>query len=228
MDDIYTQDIYMDDTYTQDVYMDDIYMQDIAHVDQPAELEGIQLNWGPSIFTDTPNGPYDLRTATATPEFWDLWHRNQEALKAAGIFYAREPEGLEVQWWINVSDPTDGTQEDNICIPKNKYHTLSEVIDLVKQTLEGVSERSAQNRLRYSSIDVYWLLHDMLRYVSHNASGVFVLRQIQKDTYRVKHMAEDFAKQRSGRKLKAEVNRTAKYLEELTGRRPSWGEEEEQ
>ena len=207
--------------------MDNIYMQDIAHIDQPAELEGIQLNWGPSIFVDTPNGPRDLRTATATPEFWDLWHRNQEALKAAGIFYSREPEGWEVQWWINVSDATDVVEGNNICIPENNTYTLSEVVDLVKQTLDTVSERSEKNKLRYSSKDVYWLLHDMLRYVSQNASGVFVLRQIQKDTYRVKHMAENFAKQRSGRKLKAEVNRTAKYLEELTGKRPSWGEKEQ-
>ncbi len=205
--------------------MDDIYMQNIAYIDQPAELEGIQLNWGPSIFVDTPNGPHDLRAATATPEFWDLWHWNKDALRAAGIFPAQEPEGWEVQWWINVSDLTDATQE-NICITENKSYTLSEVIDLVKQTLDGVSEQSAQNKLRYSPEDVYWLLHDMLRYVSHNVSGVFVLRQIRKDTYRVKHMTEDFAKQKSGRKLKEEVNRTATYLKELTGRQPSWGEEE--
>ena len=207
-----------------DIYMED--MEDIAHIDQPDELEDIQLNWGPSVFVNTPNGPRDLRTATATPEFWDIWHRNKEALKAVGIFPSREPEGWEVQWWINVSDLTDGGKENNICIPENEFYTLSEVIDLVKQTLDGVSERSAQNKLRYSSKDVYWLLHDMLRYVSQNVSGVFVLRQTQKDTYKVKHMAEDFAKRRSTRKLKAEINRTAKYLEELTGRRPSWGEEE--
>lgn len=207
--------------------MSDIYMEDIAYIDQPAELEGIQLNWGPSIFVDTPNGPRDLRAATATPEFWDIWNRSKEALQAVGIFPSNEPEGWEVQWWINVSDATDVVEGNNICIPENKSYTLSEVIDLVKQTLDGVSERSAQNKLRYSSKDVYWLLHDMLRYVSQNVSDVFVLRQIRKDIYRVKHMTEDFAKQRSGRKLKAEVNRTAKYLEELTGRRPSWGEKEQ-
>ena len=250
--------------------MNDTYIQDVVHIDQPAELEGIWLDWGRSQFVKTRRGPHDLRTAPATPEFWEVWKRNKEALKTAGISCTRSTDGnWWVEWWIDVSgDVTDVTPVDdihipedesnilspdyvtpvddipisedesyalssgdvtpteNICIPKDESYTLSEVIDLVKQTLDGVSERSAQNELRYSSTDVYWLLHDMLRYVSQNVSGVFVLRQTQKDTYRVKHMAEDFEKQKSDRKLKAEVNRTASYLEELTGRKPPWGEKE--
>ena len=252
----------MNDTYIQD--------QDVAPVDQPAELEGIRLNWSQSRFVRTRSGPYDLRTAPATPEFWEVWNRNKGALKDAGISCVPASSGdWLVEWWIDVSDdvtdatpvddiqipedesdtlrsayvtPVDDIQisedesdtlsssnvtpVDNICIPEDKSYTLSEVIDLVKQTLDGVSEQSAQDELRYSSRDVYWLLHDMLRYVSQNVSDVFVLRQIRKDTYRVKHMREDYAKQRAGRKLKAEVNRTANYLEELTGKRPAWGEDE--
>lgn len=115
---------------------------------------------------------------------------------------------------------------DNIHIPENKSYTLSEVIEAVKQTLGGVSEHTAQNKLRYSSTDVYWILHDMLRYINRNVPGEYVLHPLKKDTYQVKYTAEDSAKRRSSRKLKAEINRTAKYLEELTGRRPSWGEEE--
>ena len=115
---------------------------------------------------------------------------------------------------------------NNIHIPEGKSYTLTEVIDAVKQTLDGVSERSAESKLRYSSTDVYWLLHDMLRYLNQNVPGEYILHQIKKDTYQVRHTAEDSAKQQSSRKLKAEVNRTAKYLEELTGRRPSWGEKE--
>ena len=117
---------------------------------------------------------------------------------------------------------------NDIHVPGDKSYTLSEVIDAVKQTLDNVSEQSVQNKLRYSSTDLYWLLHDMLRYVNHNVPGEFVLYQIKKGVYRVRYAAEDSAKQSSSRKLKAEVNRTASYLEELTGRRPSWGEEEEQ
>ena len=115
---------------------------------------------------------------------------------------------------------------DNIHIPEGKSYTLSEVIEAVKQTLDGVSEHGAENKLRYSSTDVYWLLHDMLRYINQNVQGEYVLHPIKKDTYQVRHNAEDSAKRQSSRKLKAEVSRTAKYLEELTGRRPSWGEEE--
>ena len=115
---------------------------------------------------------------------------------------------------------------DDIHVSEDKSYTLSEVIDAVKQTLDAVSEQSAQNKLRYSSIDLYWLLHDMLQYVNRNVPGEFVLQQTRKGVYRVRYAAENSAKRSSSRKLKAEVNRTASYLEELTGRRPSWGEKE--
>ncbi len=114
----------------------------------------------------------------------------------------------------------------DIQITEDKVYTLPEVIDFVKQTLDRVSEKSNRDPLRYSSTDVYWLLHDMLRYVNRNIPGEFTLLQTKKGTYRVTYAAEDSAKQKSSRKLKAEVNRTARYLEELTGRKPSWGEKE--
>ena len=199
--------------------MNDTYIQDVAPIEQPAELEDIRLNWSPPEFVETSNGSQVLRIAPATPEFWEVWNRNKETLKTAGISCSPHlPDNWRVEWRIDVSN--------DICIDEDKSYTLSEVIDFVKQTLDKVSEQSQHNKLQYSSTDVYWLLHDMLRYVNQNVSGVFVLRQIQKGIYRVKCMVEDFAKQRSRRKLKAEVNRTAKYLAELTGRRPSWGEKE--
>ena len=115
---------------------------------------------------------------------------------------------------------------NNIQITEDKAYTLPEVIDFVKQTLDRVSEKSTRDPLRYSSTDVYWLLHDMLQYINRNIPGEFILLQTQKNTYRVTYSAEDSAKQKSDRKLKAEINRTARYLEELTGRKPSWGEKE--
>ena len=111
-------------------------------------------------------------------------------------------------------------------IKEGTVYTLPEVIDFVKQTLDRVSEKSTRDPLRYSSVDVYWLLFDMLRYVNRNVPGEFILLQTEKDTYRVTYATEDAGKQRSDKKLKAEINRTAKYLEELTGRKPSWGDRE--
>lgn len=116
---------------------------------------------------------------------------------------------------------------DDVHVSEEKFYTLREVVEAVKKTLDAVGEQcDKHNELRYSSTDVYWLLHDMLRYVNHNVPGEFALRQIKKGTYKVRYMTEGKAKQRSSRKLQAEVNRTARYLEELTGKRPSWGEKE--
>ena len=116
---------------------------------------------------------------------------------------------------------------NDVHVKEDKFYNLSEVIGAVKKTLDLVSEKSHKhNELRYSSTDVYWLLYDMLRYINRNVPGEFSLLQTQKGVYRVRYAAEDTAKQRSSRKLKEEVNRTAQYLEELTGRKPSWGDKE--
>lgn len=117
---------------------------------------------------------------------------------------------------------------NDIQLTENKAYTLQEVIDFVKKTLDRVGEKSTRSPLRYSSTDVYWLLYDMLQYVNRNTPGEFILLQTEKDTYRVTYADEDSAKQKSDRKLKTEINRTAKYLEELTGRKPSWGKKEEE
>ena len=116
---------------------------------------------------------------------------------------------------------------NDIQLSEDKAYTLSEVIDAVQQTLDRINAHAAHNELRYSSKDVYWLLYDMIRYINQNVPGEFVLHQTKKGVYRVRYNAEDSAKRSSSRKLKAEVNRTAKYLEELTGKRPAWGEKEE-
>ena len=205
--------------------MNDTDIQNVADIDQPAELEGICLDWSLPKFIEGHNGSYCLRTAIATPEFWEIWKWNKGALTDAGISCSRqEGDEWKVKWWMDVSDLI--IPGNDIHIPEDQSYTLGEVIDFVQQTLDKVRERSEHEKLQYSSTDVYWLLHDMLRYVNQNVPGMFVLGQIQKDTYRVKHMTEDFAKQRSDRKLKEEINQTAKYLEELTGRKPSWGEKE--
>ena len=115
---------------------------------------------------------------------------------------------------------------NDIHVTEDKSYALHEVVEAVKQTLDAVGEQSKHSELRYSSTDVYWLLYDMLQYVNRNVPGEFTLLQTKKGTYRVRYAAEGKAQQKSSRKLKAEVNRTARYLEELTGRRPSWGEEE--
>ncbi|MYA71572.1 hypothetical protein F4009_02560 [Candidatus Poribacteria bacterium] len=195
--------------------MNDTYTGNVDDIDQPVELEGVRLNWGPLEFVQTHSGPRARRTASATAEFWGVWKRNEEALKTVGISCARQSSGdWRVEWW------------NDICIYENKSYALSEVIEAVKHTLDAVSAHSAENKLRYSATDLYWLLHDMLRYINQNVPGEYVLHPLRKDTYQVRHNAEDTAKRSSSRKLKAEVNRTANYLEELTGRRPSWGEKE--
>ena len=122
---------------------------------------------------------------------------------------------------------------NKVYVKEGKSYTLNEVINAVKNILDLVNAKSDEhNPLRYPSTDVYWLLYDLIQYVNRNVQGEFSLLQTRKGVYRVTYTAEDKAKQRSNQKLKVEINRTARYLEELTGRRPVWGnkkiEEEEE
>ena len=112
---------------------------------------------------------------------------------------------------------------NDIVLVEDKTYTLAEVVDAVKQTLDAVSKESEQNTLRYSAEDVYWLLHDMLRYVNRNIPGEFALWQTKKGTYRVTYRTENTGQREAGRKLKTDVRQTADYLAKLTGRRPPWG-----
>ena len=112
---------------------------------------------------------------------------------------------------------------NHIKLDKDKSYTLAEVVELVQKTLDGVKEKSKHCDFQYTPTDVYWLLHDMLRYVNQNVNGEFALRRLEKGTYRVQYRTEEAQKQRASRKLEAEVRQTAAYLEKLTGRRPPWG-----
>lgn len=112
---------------------------------------------------------------------------------------------------------------NQINLEDDTSYTLAEVVEFVQKTLDSVKEKSEECHFQYSPTDVYWLLHDMLRYVNRNVHGEFALRRQDKGSYRVVYFTEETQKQKAGKKLKAEVQQTAEYLEKLTGRRPPWG-----
>ena len=107
-----------------------------------------------------------------------------------------------------------------INLQENGSYTLAEVVAFVQKTLDSVQQESEQCHLQYTRTDVYWLLHDMLVYVNRNVPGEFALRRLERGIYRVKYTAEKTGARKAKRKLKADVQRTAEYLEELTGRKP--------
>ncbi len=112
---------------------------------------------------------------------------------------------------------------NTIHLPENKSYTLAEVIDAVQLTLDAVQKESAHNELRYSAEDLYWLLHDMLRYVNRNVPGEYALQRMKNGNYRVTYTTENAGTKKAKKKLNADVRKTADYLAELTGRRPPWG-----
>ena len=112
---------------------------------------------------------------------------------------------------------------NQIKLDENKMYTLAEVVELVQTTLDAVKDKSDKSELQYSTTDVYWVIHDMLRYINRNVQGEFSLRRKEKGTYRVAYTTEESGRQKAKNNLNSEVQQTADYLENLTGRRPPWG-----
>ena len=111
---------------------------------------------------------------------------------------------------------------DKIQLDSDAPYTVPEVAEFVKTTLDFVSRESKNNPLRYSASDVYWILHDFLRYINARMDGEFVLKRLKKGTWRLEYQAEDAAKQKANAQHQRELRQTADYIENLTGRRPPW------
>ena len=112
---------------------------------------------------------------------------------------------------------------DRIQLDANRSYTVPEVAEFVKIALEYVGRESKSNPLRYSASDVYWILHDFLRYVNAHTEGEFVLTRLKKGTWRLDYQTEDAAAKKAKAHQARELRETADYIENLSGRRPSWG-----
>jgi hypothetical protein len=86
---------------------------------------------------------------------------------------------------------------DRIQLDSNGTYTVPEVTEFVKIALEYVGRESKSNPLRYSASDVYWILHDLLRYVNARTEGEFVLTRLKKGTWRLDYQTEDAASKKS-------------------------------
>ncbi len=115
------------------------------------------------------------------------------------------------------------TVMNRIQLDANGSYTVPEVADFVKTALEYVGRESKSNPLRYSASDVYWILHDFLRYVNAHTEGEFVLTRLKKGTWRIDYHTEDAATKKVKAHHTRELQETADYIEDLSGRRPPWG-----
>lgn len=67
------------------------------------EIETL-LPWGPPKRVQTHQGPRILRTSSPTPHFSALWRSDKDALKAAGLSWAKDPKtgAWAVCWWAEI------------------------------------------------------------------------------------------------------------------------------
>ncbi len=111
---------------------------------------------------------------------------------------------------------------DKIELSADKSYELREVAELVKFTLDFVSREAQHDSLSYSASDVYWILHDLLRYINARTKGEFILKRLKKGAWRLQYDTETTAQKKANVQRQKELDETADYIEDLTGQRPPW------
>ena len=109
-----------------------------------------------------------------------------------------------------------------IQLDNNRSYTASEVVELVKLTLDFIGEQGADTELRYGAIDVYWLLRNLLDYVNSQAGGEFILKSLRKGSWTLEYNDKTSAKRKADEAARREIKRTKEYLEKLKNRRSAW------
>ena len=105
---------------------------------------------------------------------------------------------------------------------EDKNYTVAEVSQIIIDTLSHVSDQSRFNNLKYSAADVYWVLNILLGYINNRMEGEFKLQNLKKGTWQIQYTNQKKAERLSNQEQEKKKNRTANYIEQLTGKRPPW------
>jgi len=105
---------------------------------------------------------------------------------------------------------------------EDKNYTVAEVSQIIIDTLSHVSDQSRFNNLKYSAADVYWVLNSLLGYINNRMEGEFKLQNLKKGTWQIQYTNQKKAERLSNQGQEKKKNRTANYIEQLTGKRPPW------
>ena len=105
---------------------------------------------------------------------------------------------------------------------EDKNYTVAEVSQIIIDTLSHVSDQSRFNNLKYSAADVYWVLNGLLGYINNRVEGEFKLQNLKKGTWQIQYTNQKKAERLSNQEQEKKKNRTANYIEQLTGKRPPW------
>ena len=108
-------------------------------------------------------------------------------------------------------------------LESDRPYSAKEVIEAVTNALDAVSQQSDKIEHQYFSVDIYYLLRNMLNYINAFIDGEFILKRLKKGHWRVEYLDEKIAKRKSDEQHEREVERTAEIIQELSGRRPPWG-----
>lgn len=108
-------------------------------------------------------------------------------------------------------------------LKSDTHYSAKEVVEIVTTVLNTIDEESHKIKHRYSSSDIYYLLQDMFKYINTFIDGEFTLKRLKKGHWRVEYLEEEIAKRKSDEQHEREIERTAKVIQELSGRLPPWG-----
>ena len=86
---------------------------------------------------------------------------------------------------------------------------------------EGILD--LQDDKQYTSREVYEWVATVLNYINRHVEGEFTLGYVRKNSWLLRYDEEKAVKKRARQNADKELEATADYIQQLTGRRPDWG-----
>ena len=86
---------------------------------------------------------------------------------------------------------------------------------------EGILD--LQDDKQYTSREVYEWIATVLTYINRQIDGEFALAYVRRGNWMLRYDEEKAVKKRARQKADKEIEATADYIQQLTGKRPDWG-----
>lgn len=101
-------------------------------------------------------------------------------------------------------------------IQEGVKYSGADVVDRLNLLLDAVAHHRADDPLRYSASDTYWIIRDLFRYVNTQLDrGEFRMVRLKKGAWRLQYDRKTAAERKADSAADAEVSRTRDYINRL-------------
>lgn len=115
---------------------------------------------------------------------------------------------------------------NKIPIDDKADYNVSEFGHILKRAISAIQNEMPDGVFFMPGDQAYFLVKDMLEWINRQVPGEFRIRQIKSREYTITYYQEKERREKYRKRNRKNLKSTADYLEKMTGKRPSWGEDE--